>query len=479
MAELALTEALTLLAFLILPCLAVMLVVSQLLDAKKPGTRSIKIGTALIFGPLMTAPALVTANAIGLRISTSSALTGLFIIALAIYLPTWLAGGKNRVGHSEKRSTAQLPILISERTDRMVIAIMFGLIVLRLASILPDLLLRPVFPWDAWKTWVWKARAWFEIGEIISFANAREWLSAPANVHIVEGTNHPDTISLVMLWSALALGRWDDSLLGLPWIMCTIGTMLSIYGALRSQGLPPVLALIGPYLFVSLPMIATHTALYGYADLWMAALFAVLTVGILQQQMTGGLFGLHLIGASMIFMAFVKDTGSYWIPIIIAALLANALPNRWLFRLGLIGSGIGLSLLALGMDPIAWLTQERFHLDPQSVTAVFSGIARHLLLWHDWHLLGYLLPFIFLAAALVGTQSQPIRSLLILVLMCLAGLLVAFTFSRAGQYAIIGTLFSRMFMHLVPAVIILSTLTAWEWKLAATKGNKECTGPFL
>ena len=422
-------------------------------------------GVALVFGPLLAAPALWLANALGLPLSPFAAMSGLALVATLLLVPAWLLGHSQLSFSTQQATTRTDANLMSPRLDRLLFAILLAVITLRLASLLPDLLLRPVFPWDAWKTWVWKARAWFEAGELFSFVSAREWLTTPAQTQTIEGTNHPDTVSLLILWSAIALGRWDDSLLGLPWMLCTIGMALCIYGALRQQRLPPLLALTAVYLLLSLPMIATHTALYGYADLWMTGLFATLVAGLLNWHNGDRLGGLVLISASLVIMAFIKDTGSYWIPVVIGGLLAITLPNRWLIRAAAAAAVGGLVILILGVDPIALITQGRFRLDPRPQAAVWSGMARHLFIYLDWHLLGYLLPLILAAAAWTATKIETARSLLILLLATLSSLLLAFALTRAGEYAIIGTLFSRMFMHLIPIIAVLTALSIWEWRL--------------
>ena len=463
MAELTLLEALRLSLFTLLPCLAALVLVRAWLPIpRQPGIRALQLGLALIFGPLLAAPSLRILDLFGWPLTFMPALGGLALITSSAVLAAWplarLMGPIQLI-----RPTEPARALVTARTERWLLAVLLSLIILRLGSLLPDLLLRPVFPWDAWKIWAWKARAWFEVGELIQFASSREWLNAPAEVQVIDGVNHPDAISLLMLWSAIALGRWDDSLLGLPWLLCGLGMGLALYGLLRLQGLPRLLAVASVYLLLSLPMLSTHMILYGYADLWMAGLFTSLGAGLVLWLRLPDRRFLGLILLSAVVMALIKDTGSYWIPVILATLVAHYIPTRWLAGIAGIGILIVAVLLVLGIDPIMLVTGERFRLDPRPVLDAASGIGQHLFVWLDWHLMGWLLLPLLIVAGRFAPSSSEIRGLLVLVLFSLLALLLAFTLTRAAEYAMIGTLFSRMLLQIVPVIILLTSLVTWAW----------------
>ena len=463
MTELTLLEALRLSLFTMLPCLAGLLLGRVCLPIpNQPGVRALHLGLALIFGPLLAAPSLHLVDWLGWPLSFMPALAGLLLITTSTVFAAGLCA--RFMGPIPlMRPMAAGPPLVNPRTERWLLALLLGLIILRLGSLLPDLLLRPVFPWDAWKTWAWKARTWFELGELIQFAPGREWLSAPAGMQVIDGVNHPDAVSLLMLWSAIALGRWDDSMLGIPWLLCGLGMGLALYGLLRLHGLPRALALASVYVMLSLPMLSTHIVLFGYADLWMAGLFTSLGVALVLWLRLPDWRFLGLILLSMITMALIKDTGSYWIPVILATLVARYIPTRWLAALAGIGILIGVILFVLGIDPITLLTAERVRLDPRPMLDAASGMGRHLFVWLDWHLLGWLLLPLVIAAGLSGKNSPEIRGLLVLVLLSLLALALAFSLTRAAQYAIVGTLFSRMLLQVVPVIILLAGLVIWDW----------------
>src|SRR5205085_6413466 len=96
--------------------------------------------------------------------------------------------------------------------------------------------------------------------------------------------HYPATVPLLQTWAATLLGHWDDTLVNLPWWCMAIAFACAIYGCLRRMELTPLFAIIGTWLVMSLPVLDTHVALAGYADLPMAtyltlgALFAVRAV---------------------------------------------------------------------------------------------------------------------------------------------------------------------------------------------------------
>ena len=462
MAELSIIAALRLWLFLALPVLFAWLAFKLLLPVKSRGAAPLQLGLGLMFGPLLAALALYLGELAGGSLQPASAMLGLVLTGLATLGLAALAG---RLGPGLEQPPAAAPDTLA-LSPRLHQALWFGLLAiigLRLLSLLPDLLLQPVLPWDAWKTWAWKARVWFEAGELLHFAPSREWASASADQFVIDGVNHPHLISLVILWSAVGLGYWDDTLLGLPWLLCGLGMALTVYGMLRLSQVPALLSLAAVYVLLSLPMLSTHIVLWGYADLWMAGLFTALSAGVLMWSRAPDRRWLVLMLLSASVMALTKDTGSYWLPVIAAALIAIALPNRWT----LVATGIGTVLLAilllLGIDPASLVSGGRFRLTEQPVNDAIQGMSRHLFIWLDWHLMGYLLPVIIGFAILQARQSREIRALLILVSLSLAVIFAGFILTRAAQYAAIGTLFSRILMQVMPAIVALLAVCVWQF----------------
>jgi hypothetical protein len=129
---------------------------------------------------------------------------------------------------------------------------------------------RPLYPWDAWMQWATKARVWFELRAWVPFVNTDAWLAAQGALYTDMAPTYPSTVPLWQVWSSLALGRYDDVLMNLPWWIASVAFAIAIFGALRRIEFGPVAALAGTWIVVSLPLADVHVALAGYAHLPMA-----------------------------------------------------------------------------------------------------------------------------------------------------------------------------------------------------------------
>ena len=97
---------------------------------------------------------------------------------------------------------------------------------------------RPLYPWDAWSQWATKARVWFELKSMVPFVGRPTPGSRPtARCYTDAAPHYPGTVPLLQVWSSVALGRWDDALVNLPWWCTGVALALAIYGFLRADGL--------------------------------------------------------------------------------------------------------------------------------------------------------------------------------------------------------------------------------------------------
>ena len=151
---------------------------------------------------------------------------------------------------------------------------------IRFALLLNENVWRPLFPWDAWMQWSTKARVWFELRTMVPFVFDFEWLRAGgANGYFDAAPHYPATVPLLQVWSATLLGEWNDALVNLPWWLTGLAFAFSIYGYLAREGFEPILALVGTWLVVSLPIFEVHIALAGYADLAMSTYLTLAALG--------------------------------------------------------------------------------------------------------------------------------------------------------------------------------------------------------
>ncbi|CAN0606218.1 unnamed protein product, partial [Ectocarpus sp. 12 AP-2014] len=132
-----------------------------------------------------------------------------------------------------------------------------------------ETIISPLFGWDATMHWATKAKVWFDHRELVPFVDTQVWLELPPDS--AKFTDHhpayPPTVSLLQLWMALSVGRWSETVINWPWPMMLLSMWLIVYGHGRVLGVSRPSALVFAYFVISLPMVGTHVALAGYADL--------------------------------------------------------------------------------------------------------------------------------------------------------------------------------------------------------------------
>ena len=434
-----------------------------LLPLAGPGRRTLCLGLGAALGLALMALSIRLADYAGMtlgiwQIVMVLCLLGAGLMALAVGIRAVLAPAACQAVRDEYSADIE-----GWPPARILMWVLIALVVLRLVSLLPDLLLRPVFPWDAWKLWAWKARIWFEVGELVQFAPSAQWPTAGPGEFVMEGVDHPNLVSLIMLWSAIAVGTWDDSLVGVGWLMAGLSAGLMVFGMLRHLGTPVAMAWLGVYLMISAPMVSTHIALFGYADLWVMLYFLVFAVGLVFWVRRPSWWPLAVMIFGVVMMALAKDTGIYWLPVLVLAWLAVMLSNRVLVILLAAGLALAAGFAILGVDPLAWLSSGRYGLDPQMPMAALQGMGRHMFVWLDWHLAWYLLPVIIVLAVMRAGQVPELRALLVFSLLSLAVAFGGFLVTRAAEYAAVGTLFSRILLQVYPVLVLLAVLTLWRY----------------
>jgi hypothetical protein len=342
--------------------------------------------------------------------------------------------------------------------------------------------LRPLYPWDAWTTWGVRARVWSELQQLVPFVDPQRWLAdASGSVYTVHAWEYPDAVSLLALWPTLAFGAWNEPVAHLPWLGAAVALGLGFYGQARLWGVAPLTALIFVWLLLSLPVLDTHVALAGYADLWLAAVFGLAVCALLQWARTGDRWQGVLALLLALACPWIKREGLVWALLLIPAAAVVWTPRRywlWLaggFLLALMGwfmaGGVvftvaGWGEVRLTPEVIQLPALGRFELHYH---AIWEPVARNLLILANWHLLGYLL----LAALLVGLPralAEPWR----LAGMVVTGsgllmLFVLFFLTEAYLWAVEYTSINRVFLHFAPALLFWAlTVSARQSPVASS-----------
>ncbi|HRF43161.1 MAG TPA: hypothetical protein PLD30_02815 [Candidatus Competibacteraceae bacterium] len=348
--------------------------------------------------------------------------------------------------------------------------------------------LRPLYPWDAWTTWAVRARTWSELQQLVPFVSPERWLAdGSGSVYTVHAWEYPDAVSLLALWPALAFGAWYEPVAHLPWLGAAVALSLGFYGQARLWGAAPLTALIFVWLLLSLPVLDTHVALAGYADLWLAAVFGLAVCALLQWARTGsrwqGLLALLLALAC----PWIKREGWVWALVLIPAAAVGWTPRRdwlwlaggfllvlilWFAAGGVVFTVAGWGEVRLTPAVIQLPLLGRFELHYHDI---WAPVARNLLILGNWHLLGYLL-LIALLAGLPRAVAEPWR----LAGMVVTGsgllmLFVLFFLTEAYLWAVEYTSINRVFLQFAPALLFWS-MTVLPSPLMAGSTHREPGG---
>lgn len=460
------------------------------------------LGYGYFAGTLANAVIMLTLDALGLP-QHFPALAGILLVLAG--LGFWLTR-KIPWFRSPRGPTAILAGGVRITWRQIVAGLLLLVCILRFGGFALEILWRPLYPWDAWMNWAPKALVWFEHKSLVPHLAPDAWL-ASGSALVYTGSNEENwsfapLVPLIQFWVALALDRWDENLINLPWLQAAIALTLACYGQARAIGARPLFALIVCYLLVSLPLFGTHVALAGYADLWMACLYALAVMAFLRWAQDRDPRQAAILLIFLAALPFVKKPGMAWVITFLPALLAVHFSLKILGLIVLLGgslfgafyftTGIALSLPFGGGD--IWLSPQQIHLpgyvgEGFRFYPVWDPFIRHLFLRPNWHLFW---PGAFGLLLLAAPLAWRDRRIAIPLTLAFSGLLFLFlVFFFTGRYsseAMNATTINRALLHLVPAltfmcaVILLriSEREASDWKplIAPNSAEPAATPPF-
>ena len=416
------------------------------------------LGAGGLVGTLLVTLWMRALSALG--VSLGFAAIALPLLALAIAVIAWTLrreprsiGLALRAGWSELRAADQPGVARS---------VWFGLLAwlgLRAALLLVEVISRPLYPWEAWTRWATKARVFCELRAIVPFGSAEAWLAAGEAIWFDAGPRQPVTVPLLQSWPCIAMNRWDDTLVNLPWWLAAIALCLALFGALRSLRLPPLGALLGTWLAASLPLLDAQVALAGYADLFLAAFVTLAMLALLRWNASRARDDAILAAIFACALPLVKSTGLIWMIAMIPALVVALAPARGPRIVAVLFAAAILALLLLARTHPT-LAGIPLHLE---YVPAWGSLGASLFLLDNWHLLWYAA----LATLTLGWRQALASPLAPLTLMIAAG--VMFTLVVAVFPAVRGRLDDAMsvnrtvlvFAPLVCAWIAL-TIAAWR-----------------
>jgi len=450
----------------ILPLVCGMAVYAAIDPRSAPGRRAAVFGYGLVLGLLLTA----AATALCARADTTHAVRHtapcLLLLALLAGATTWW-----RTRRAVRAPLAAPPARVEKWKIVLGAAALLSL-AWRSWLALREILLRPTYPWDAWDAWAVKSKTWFLLGHYAPFVSTRDWLGQhPPDAYTGPAWSYPSALAWMQVWFASGVGDWIEPLVNLPWFALWLGLLAAHYGQWRALGLSRLQALAFVYVLGSLPLLAVHVALAGYADLWIAALLGLAILSWLRWLGERNRNQLVLALACAAALPLLKLEGTVWLLLFGATVGYGALPRQRrkqvaavlvllllimavvgklllpLYGLGWVNVGTeSIDVPVLGRLPIGWHP------------GALGGLTLSLFAQSNWHLLWWLTPLVVAWRWRELRAREATRLLGLFLLLGLSWLAFLFLGTDAASWAESFTAVNRLVMHLVPATVSLCAL---------------------
>lgn len=343
-----------------------------------------------------------------------------------------------------------------------------GLLVIHLALILAENITRAVYPWDAWTTWIYRAKLWFFNREITPLLAPNVWLSEGGpTAGTIAAYDYPAFISLVALYPVSLVNEWSDHLVNLPWFLCALALSAGIFGLCRELKISSNAAIFATLALFSAPLFHVHFAMAGYADAWIAATtglgLACLLGWAYRRQTNVLLYGIVF----LLLGAFIKREGIAWFSLALFWLasweLGRHYPLRAVFGLTIVLCGLASLLLSNGLLSLGalgdWgISSQQLFLGPLGSFALSNqpvlGLYRaSVISQSNWLLL---LPlWCFGCCLLARRHSALVVASTTLVTLFWFAQYAIFRYTQLGDYALSSTAINRLLVHILPALTLV------------------------
>jgi len=295
-------------------------------------------------------------------------------------------------------------------------------------------------------------------GRIVPFGRSEAWFAANGAIWFDASPNYPATVPLWQVWSSVALGRFDDALMNLPWWLTGVAFAVAMYGALRMNGLDSLAATVGAWLTSSLPLANVHIALAGYADLPMASYYALAALATwrwsLERSVPSAVMALLFAIACMT----IKTPGIVWALTLLPGIVLAVMPQR---GPRVVAAAVAAVLLALAVlaQTHPMVLGYRLHLD---FAPAWQALVDSLFLLGNWNLLWYAV----IAATIVAWPILRTPAFVALSSTMASGVLflfVAFAFTNARNWVNEQTTVNRAVLHLAPLALAWTIVVVHAW----------------
>lgn len=419
---------------------------------ERAGRAALRCGYGYIVGALLLTFWMRALSVAGVRFSWVSVSVPLLVLIGALTL--W-ARRRGRISIPEVRSAlAALVAPALVRWQRTLWIALLSWLIVHFVLIAAEVTWRPLYPWDAWVQWATKARVWYELGHLAPFVRADVWLAGAGGAYFDASPNYPATVPLLQVWTCVALGRWDDSAMNWPWLAILAALVAAVYGALRGEGVAPLVALFGAYLLGSLPLVEVHVALAGYADLPMGAVYALAAIAFYRWAVRRDLRDAALALLLAASCPLIKTPGWIWAATLVPGVVIALLPRQGTRIVGIGFALAALVLLALARTEPSILGY-RLHLN---FAPAWAQLVKSYYLMGNWNLLWYAVVAL-LAFGWRGLTERPLLPLTAVTVAGLFFLFFVFAFTDAAVWLADLTTANRATLHIVPLLVFVAALT--------------------
>jgi hypothetical protein len=262
---------------------------------------------------------------------------------------------------------------------------------------------------------------------------------------------------------SVSLGRWDDALVNLPWVLLLVAGALLFFGQARRAGVGPLAAVLFCYLLASMPMVNLQTALAGYADIFLGIFYLAAIAAFYQWLRTNDWHDGLLALVFALSCPLLKNEGLFWLLSFVPALALRFLPWRWFLLL--VATGVGLAVAALMVIPedlnVAGHTLASLRLDFRG--EAFLPLLESLFVYANWHLLFWLLSALLVASLAVifltrTAWPMPLAAVGAALATAVALFFALFLFTGYAGGAVRHTADNRIMLQLAPALLFFAML---------------------
>lgn len=202
--------------------------------------------------------------------------------------------------------------------------------------------------WMAWEVWHNPLMAWDAVWAWGIDTNQQVIIALSDAPSMTVRSTHPATLVMVSMWSAYWSGGSEHAILGFgPWGVIYLGILLVTLGLMLALTSSRLLAMVLTAMVMSAPMIESHAALGGYADLWVMG-GLVTGVGLLialRSESKTPILWLTAVTLLLSVAALKNNSVVYSIIVLLGVALAVLLTSRrpWMGSVALVGVLAGLT----------------------------------------------------------------------------------------------------------------------------------------